>query len=106
MSKFPDNPTKAMHNAPIYVLCQILKKVLPSESKAELAAMFENAQMAAIIRAILWDLGHKQPPTPLRTDNKNAAGIFHDTFKQVQSRTVNMRFHWIRDRSNMGHFYV
>ena len=106
LSDFPDDPTKAMHNAPIYLLCQILKNVLASASEAELAAMFENAQMGAIIRATLWDLGHKQPPKPLQTDNTTAAGIIHNTFKQVRSRTVDMRFHWIRDRSNIGHFYV
>ena len=78
-----------------------IKNVLASASEAELAAMLENAQMGAIIRATLWDLGHKQPPTPLRTNNTTAAGIVHDTFKQVRSRTVDMRFHWIRDRSNM-----
>ena len=85
LSNFPDDPTQDLHNAPIHVLCQILKNFLASASEAELAAMFENAQMGAIIRATLWDLGHKQPPTPLRTDNTTAAGIFHDTFKQVRS---------------------
>ena len=68
--------------------------------------MFENAQIGAIIRATLWDIVHKQPPTPLRTNNTTVAGIVHDTFKQVRSGTVGMRFHWIQDRSNMGHFYV
>ena len=84
LSNLPEDPTKAMHNAPIHVLCQILKNVLASASEVELAEMFENAQMGAIIRATLWDLGHKQPPTPLRTDNTTAAGIVHDTFKQVR----------------------
>ena len=93
LSDFPKDPTKAMHNAPIHILCQILKNVLASASEAELAAMFENAQMGAIIRATLWDLGHEQPPTPLRTDNTTASGIVHDTFKQVRSRTVDMGFH-------------
>ena len=100
------DPTKATHNAPIHVLCQILKNVLASASEAELSAMFENAQMGAIIRAILWDLGHIQPPTPIRTDNTTAAGIVHDTFKQVRSRTVDMRFHWLKDRYNLGQFYI
>ena len=49
LSDFPKDPTKAMHNAPIHILCQILRNVLASAREAELAAMFENAQMGAII---------------------------------------------------------
>ena len=79
---------------------------MASASEAELCAMFENAQKGAIVRSILWDLDHDQPPTPIRTDNTTAEGIIHDTFKQVRSRTIDMRYHWLKDRSNMGHFYI
>ena len=65
LSDFPADPTKAMHNSPIHVLCQILRNILASASEAELAAIFKNAQMGDIIRATLWDLGHIQHPTPL-----------------------------------------
>ena len=106
LSDFTKDPTNAMHNTPIHILCQILRNVLASAGEAELAAMFENSQMGAIIRATLHDIGHKQPPTPLRTDNTTAAGIVHNTFKLVRSRNVDMRFHWIRDRSELGQLYV
>lgn len=89
-----------------YILCQILKNVLVSASEAELDAIFENAQMGAIFRVAFWYLGHKKPPTPLKTKNKTTAGIVHNTFKKVIPITVDMRFHWIQDRSNMGNFYV
>ena len=53
LSDFPKDPTKAVHNAAIHILCEILKNVLASASEAELAEMFKNAQMGAIIRATL-----------------------------------------------------
>ena len=70
-----------------------IKNVLASVSEDELSAMFKNGQQRAIIRSILWDLEHIQPPTPIRTDNTTAEGIIHDTFKQVSSRTIDMRYH-------------
>jgi hypothetical protein len=41
---------------------------MASATEAELAALFINAREAVYIRIILEELGHKQPPTPLRTD--------------------------------------
>ena len=87
------------HNAPIHVLYKILKNVLASASESEYSALFENAQMGAIIRPTLEELGHKQPPTPIRTDNTTAAGIVNDTIKPNRSRTIDMRYHWVKDRA-------
>ena len=99
-------PTDAPHNAPIYCFCQILKNVLASAAEAELSAMFENVMMGIVIRSILLDLGHIQPPTPVRTDNTTALGIVHDTIKQIRSRTMDMRFHFIRDCMLQGQFHI
>ena len=68
--------------------------------------MFENITMGIIIRSILLDLGHIQPPTPVRTDNTTTLGIVHDTIKQIRSRTMDMRFHFIRDRMLQGQFHI
>ena len=55
---------------------------------------------------ILWDLDHKQPPTPVCTNNTTAEGIIHNTFKQVRFLTIDMLYHWVKDRSNMNQFYI
>ena len=68
--------------------------------------MFENVMMGIIIRGTLVDLGHIQPPTPVRTDNTTALGIVLDNIKQVRSRTMDMRFHVIRDRMLQGQFHI
>jgi hypothetical protein len=43
-------------------------------------------------------LGHKQPATPLRTDNSTAFGILNETIKQKRSKAMDMRYHWLTDR--------
>ena len=46
-----------------------------SAAEAEVASLFMNAQQVVQMRLTLGDMGHKQPPTLLRTDNKTAQGI-------------------------------
>eukprot|EP00804_Cyclotella_cryptica_P011511 CCRYP_017065-RA/>CCRYP_017065-RA protein AED:0.33 eAED:0.33 QI:0/0/0/1/0/0/3/0/481 len=49
--------------------------VMASSTEAELAALFITAQEAVYIRIILMELGHKQPATPLQTDNAMAEAV-------------------------------
>ena len=67
-----------MHNAPIYVMCNILKEVVSAASEAELAGLFHNGKEACAIRICLAELGHPQPPTPMKTDNTTAEGLAND----------------------------
>jgi hypothetical protein len=43
-------------------------------TEAKFAGLYIMAQEAVYIRIILEELGHKQPPTPLQTDNAMADG--------------------------------
>ena len=85
-------------NAPVHVVCTILRTVVSSAAEAELAALFYNCKEASSIRITLEELGHPQPATPIRTDNTTAAGIANDTVKQKRSKAIDMRFYWVRDR--------
>jgi len=93
-------------NGPLHVLCQIMQQVVASAAKAELGALFLNAQTACPIRTALDELGHLQPATPLQTDNSTACGIINDTVKQKRSKAIDMRFYWIRDHTCQGQFYI
>ena len=93
-------------NGAIHVLSTIIKNVLASAAEAELGALFFNAREAAVIRIILTELGHPQPPTPITTDNLCAAGIANNTVKQKRSKAVDMRFYWIKCRVRQGQFHV
>ena len=102
LSSNSNPPTDAPKNAPFYCFCQILKNVLASAAEAELSALFENIMKGIIFRNTLIEMGHPQPPTPVATDNTTPVGIVHDTIKQVRSRTMDMRFHLVRDRMLQG----
>eukprot|EP00804_Cyclotella_cryptica_P030764 CCRYP_009164-RA/>CCRYP_009164-RA protein AED:0.15 eAED:0.16 QI:0/0/0/1/1/1/4/0/1045 len=60
------------NNGAILNIAHIIKHVMASATEAELAALFITARESVYIRIILMELGHKQPATPLQTDNAMA----------------------------------
>ena len=101
----PNAPTPKL-NGGIHILSSILGNVMASATEAEVGALFHNAQDACMIRNTLEFLGHKQPATPIQTDNACAEGIVNDTVKQKRSKAIDMRFYWVRDRVRQGQFVV
>jgi len=83
-----------------------MKQVVSSAAEAELGTLFYNCKAACSLRTALEEMGHPQPPTPVQTDNSTAAGIVHDTIRQRQSQAMDMRFFWVRDRSDQGQYQV
>ena len=93
-------------NGPVHTTASILKNVMASAAEAEYGGIFMNAKAALPLRQALHDLDHQQPPTPIQTDNNTASGIANQTIKQKHSKTVDMRFHWIKDRIQQKQFDV
>ena len=89
-----------MFNGAIYVLASVIKNVMASAMEAEIAALYLNATLIIEYRQTLEEMGHSQPPTVIRTDNKTAHGILTGTMKQKRSKAIDMRFHWLKDRAN------
>ena len=67
------SPQSSQLNAPIHVLCKLLKHVVSSATKAETGGLFENCQAAIPLRHMLAALNHSQPYTIVKTDNFTAA---------------------------------
>jgi hypothetical protein len=86
-------------NGAIHTLCTVLKLVAASAAEAELGALFLNAQEVKILRLILEEMGHPQPPTPIHCDNNTAVGIANDTVKRQRSRAMEMRYFWVTDQA-------
>ena len=42
-------------------------------------------------------MGHKQPPTPLQTDNAMAEAVSNGKIQPKRTKAMYMRFHWLRD---------
>ena len=101
-----DNSDDPPINGPIHADVHILRNVMASAAEAEVGGCFHNAQTGCPIRQTLIELGHEQPPTPIRTDNATCEGILNDTVKQKRSKAMDMRFYWLQDRINQGQFSV
>ena len=62
------------NNGVILTVSQIIKAVMSSAAEDELGALFINCREAIPARHALEIMGHKQPPTPIQTDNTAALG--------------------------------
>jgi hypothetical protein len=93
-------------NGLILNISNVLKGVMSSAAKAEIGALYLNAKEATVICTTLAEMGHPQPATPIETDNSTACGIMNRTVKQVRSKAIDMRFYWVRDRLEQGHFRI
>ena len=87
-----------LFNNAFYVLAAIIKNVMSSAMESEVAALYENAKKVIEFRHVLEDMGHPQPHTIIRTDNKTACGILNGTMKQKRSKAIDMRFWWLKDK--------
>ena len=56
------------------------------------------------IHIILDKLGHKQPRTPIQTDNSTAEEIINTTVQPKRTKAMDMLFHWLRDRELQKQF--
>ena len=87
------------HSTKIPVVCSFV-------AESEYAGVFAAARIATDERTILHNFGHHQLPTPLYCDNECAVGIANTTVTQKMSKSLDMRFHWVRDRVRQGQFRV
>jgi hypothetical protein len=75
-------PKQETLNGSILNVAAVIKNVVASAAESEVGACFHNAQSGAALRVTLTELGHTQPPTPLRTDSSTAYGIVNETIKK------------------------
>lgn len=92
------------NNGAILNIAHVIKHVMSSATEAELAALYIMAREAVYIRIILEELGHKQPPTPIQTDNSMADAVINGKVQPKRTKAMDMRFHWLRDRECQKQF--
>jgi hypothetical protein len=102
-NKPPDQDTL---NGSILNVASVIKNVVASAAESEVPVCFHNAQSGSPLRITLTELGHTQPPTPLRTDNSTTFGILNETIKQKRSKAMDMGYHWLADRVSQKQFDV
>ena len=92
------------NNGAVLNLAQIIKAVMSSAAEAELGALYINAREAIPQRNVLEEMGHKQPPTPMQTDNSTALGVVNNNIQPRRTKAMDMRFHWLRCRESQQQF--
>jgi hypothetical protein len=108
-SKLPQSNVATLQpaiNGPILVECKTLTHVVTSAAEAETGGLFHNGQTIIPIRIALEELGHPQPPTPLKTDNSTATGCVNKSMKQKRSKSWDMRYHWLRERLTLQQLFI
>jgi hypothetical protein len=95
----PINLPVSTHSTRIPVVCSFV-------AEAEYGGLFAAARITVDERAILANLGHPQPPTVIFCDNEVAIGLANRTVCPEMSNSLDMRFHWLRDRIDQGRFRV
>lgn len=93
-------------NGPCHAISTIIPVVVASVAEAEYAALFINGREGAHLRQVLHDIGYPQPTTDILCDNACAVGIADDSITPKQTKSIDMQFHWIRDRVRQQQFHV
>ncbi len=98
------NTTVPPNNGTVLNIAHIIKNVMSLATKVELAGLYIMARKAVYIRKILKELLHKQLPTPLQNNNAIADAVINDKIQPKQTKAMDMRFHWLRDRKCQQQF--
>ena len=93
-----NNPSLPIRNSPIHCFSSLIPVVVAAVSEAEFAAVFANGQVGSDERTILSSIGYPQSPTDIYTDNECAVGLSNSSVTPKMSKSIDMRFNWIRDR--------
>ena len=79
---------------------------MSSVAEAKYGSCFHRGQKEAPMRVTLNEMGYPQPAAPIKVEHLCATGIAKNEIKQKRSKAMDMRFHWIRNIINQGHYIV
>jgi hypothetical protein len=90
------NVSDPPNNGAVLNISKIPKAIMSSAAKAELEALYINVNKAVPMHQILAEIGHKQPKTPIQTDNTTACGVVNHNIQPQRTKALDMHFHWLR----------
>eukprot|EP00804_Cyclotella_cryptica_P028770 CCRYP_018724-RA/>CCRYP_018724-RA protein AED:0.49 eAED:0.49 QI:0/-1/0/1/-1/1/1/0/106 len=76
-----NNAADPPNNGAILNIAHIIKHIMDSATKAKLGALYILVRKAVYVLIILEELGHRQPATPIQTDNAMAEGVINGKVK-------------------------
>ena len=72
-----------------------MKTIMSSAAEAEIGAMYGNAREAVPARQSLNEMGHRQPRTPMQTENTAAYSVVTNNVQTKRTKTMDMCFNWL-----------
>jgi hypothetical protein len=92
------------NNGAVVNIAHIIKHVMSSAIEAKLAALYIMAREVVYMQIIVEEMEHKQPPTPMQTNNAMAEAVINSKVQPKRTKAMDMRFHWLRDRECQKQF--
>ena len=77
---------------------------MSAAAEAVIGAVYVNAREAVPALKILDEMGHRQPRTPMQTDNSDAHSVVNNNVQLKRTKATDMRFYWIQCREAQSHF--
>ncbi len=99
-----ENALFMQFNGAVLSITQIIKLLMVSAAKSELAALFVTAREMIPHRQTLISMGWPQPKSPIQTDNPTAAGVTNKTIVPRRAKMLDMRFWWLRCHASQDQF--
>ena len=91
-----DDAAIPLNNGAVVTISQIIKAVISYASEAELGALFINCLEATPAHQALKIMVHRQPPTPIQTDNTTILGVVTNTIASKQLKSMDMKLYCLR----------
>ena len=91
-------------NGPVLTIAQIMKYVVSSAAEADMTALFLMAKEMVPLQHTLTEMGRKQPPPPVQSDNFTAVGMTNCTSIPIKSKSWDLRLNWILYREAQDQF--
>ena len=91
-------------NGAVMNVSQMIKAVMSSAAEAKLGALFINFKLAVPSKKTLKELGNPQPKTPMQTDYSTENGLLNNKITPKATKSIGMKFHWMRCRDTRRQF--
>ena len=79
-----ENKSIPRWNGPVLAITQIMKYAVSSATEAEMTALFLTAKDMVPLQNTLTEMGRKQPPSPLQSDNSTAVGMTNSKYPDLK----------------------
>jgi hypothetical protein len=99
-----NNSDDPPNNDAILNISQNIKAFMSSAAEAELGTFYINAHKTIPLQHLLEEMGHKQPPTPIQTNNSTALTVVTNNIQPHCTKAIDMGYNWIRNHKTQDQF--